>query len=327
MRESSSELGRAQRRWFHLMPQFQAEVPDPLGDQLPAFLSPGRLATPPVGIDLLVFIGEQGLKGTTMQVQLDHIAGGEGVLRKVGEEEFVDDACARDSDGTFLFRGWMGSHDHSAQHSSRSHRHLWTVVETADHLAFWALLELIRGEVQTRLDQRMVEHAVVLPSRHKREARYLGECSPRTILPVESEQRMRRFELIRGEIACDRSQSLAQFLPVMAVPFVSETAEPMIAMGLRNRCARANNLPAFAASVARGAHVIQPTKGWRKLIGLGQRTLPRCLSRPIDVEHDPGGSCSIQQVSSLLVGREGPNEQIVEKQRAQGFHRCFCQRR
>ena len=248
------------------------------------------MATPPVGIDLLVFIGEQGLKGTTMQIHLDHIAGGEGVLRKVGEEEFLDDACARDSDGTFLFRGWMGSHDHSAQHASRSHRYLWTVVETSDHLAFWALLELIRGEVQTRLDQRMVEHVVVFPSRHKREARHLGKCSPRTILPVESEQRLRRFELIRSEIACDRSQSLAQFLPVMAVPFVSETAEPMIAMGLRNRCARANNLPAVAASVARGAHVIQPAKGWRKLIGLGQRTLPRCLSRSIDVEHDPGGS-------------------------------------
>ena len=156
LRNGRGKLGDAQRRWFHLMPQLQAEVPDPLGDQLPAFLSPGRMATPPVGIDLLVFIGEQRLKGTTMQVQLDHIAGGEGALRKVGKEEFVDDACARDSDGTFLFRGWMGSHDHSAQHASRSHRYLWTVVETSDHLAFWALLELIRGEVQTRLDQRMV---------------------------------------------------------------------------------------------------------------------------------------------------------------------------
>jgi hypothetical protein len=227
------------------------------------------MATPPVGIDLLVFIGEQGLKGTTMQVQLDHIAGGEGVLRKTGEEEFVDDPCARDSDGAFLFRGWMGSHDHSAQHASRSHRHLWTIVETANHLAFWALLELIRGKMQTRLDQRMGEHTVVFPSRHKREACHLGKCSPRTILPIESEQRMRRFEPIRGKIARDRSQSLAQFLPVMAVPFVSETAEPMIAMGLGNRCARANNLPAFATSVARGAHVIQPAKGWRKLIGLG----------------------------------------------------------
>jgi len=35
----------------------------------------------------------------------------------------------------------------------------------------------------------------------------------------------------------------------------------------------------------------------------------------------------VQQVSGLLVEREGPNEQIVEKQRAQGFHKCFCQRR
>jgi len=35
----------------------------------------------------------------------------------------------------------------------------------------------------------------------------------------------------------------------------------------------------------------------------------------------------VQQVFGLLVEREGPNEQIVEKQRAQGFHKCFCQRR
>lgn len=75
-----------------VMAQLQAEVPNPLGYHLPGFLSPGRMATPPVGIGLLVFIGEQGLKGTTMQVQPDHIAGGEGVLRKTGEEEFVDDA-------------------------------------------------------------------------------------------------------------------------------------------------------------------------------------------------------------------------------------------
>jgi len=80
-----------------------------------------------------------------MQVQLDHIAGGEGALRKVGKEEFVDDACARDSDGTFLFRGWMGSHDHSAQHASRSHRHLWTVVETADHLALQSAAVIDQG--------------------------------------------------------------------------------------------------------------------------------------------------------------------------------------
>ncbi len=246
-----------------------------------------------------------------MQIQLDHIAGGKPLLRKVGEEEFVDDACARDPDGTFLFRGGMGGHDHAAQHACRSHRHLWTVVETTQHLAFRALLDLIRWQVQTCLDLRVIEGGVLFATGHKRKARHLGERSPRAILPVESKERALRWELIRGQIARDRGQSLAQFLSVMAVPFVSETAEPLRAMGLSHRCTRANNLSAFAASVARGAHVIQPAKGQRKLIGLGQRALPSRLSRPIDVERYPGVTCSIQQASCLRVGRERPSEQIV----------------
>lgn len=39
-----------------LMPEFESQVPDPLGDQLPTLLSPGRMAAPSVGIDLLVFV-------------------------------------------------------------------------------------------------------------------------------------------------------------------------------------------------------------------------------------------------------------------------------
>jgi hypothetical protein len=79
--DGRSKLGDAQRRWLQLMPQFEPQVPRPLRYQLPALLSPGRMAAPPVGIDLLVFIRERRLKGTAMQVQLDHIAGGEGVRR------------------------------------------------------------------------------------------------------------------------------------------------------------------------------------------------------------------------------------------------------
>ena len=150
----------------------------------------------------------------------------------------------------------MRGHDHAAQDASRSHRNLRTVVETAHHLAFGALLDLIRWQVQTGLDQRMIENRVLFATGHKRKARHLGERSPRAILPIESKERPLRGKLIRGQITTDRSQSLAQFLPVTAVPFVSETAEPLIAMRLANGCACANNLPAFAASVARGAHII-----------------------------------------------------------------------
>ena len=116
------------------MAQFQAEVPDPLGHALPGFLSPGRMTAPSVGIDLLIFIRERRLKGTAMQVQLNHIAGSEDVLREVGEEEFVDHTCTCDAYRALLFPSRMRRHDHTAQHILRSHRDLRAIVETANHL-------------------------------------------------------------------------------------------------------------------------------------------------------------------------------------------------
>jgi hypothetical protein len=65
-------------------PNSRSLVPDPLGHQLPALLSPGRMAAPPVGIDLLVFICEHRLKGTAMKVQLDDFAGGKPRLAAGG---------------------------------------------------------------------------------------------------------------------------------------------------------------------------------------------------------------------------------------------------
>jgi hypothetical protein len=51
------------------MSQFQAEVPHPLGDQLPALLSPGRVTTPTIRVDFLVFISQSRGVSTTMQIQ------------------------------------------------------------------------------------------------------------------------------------------------------------------------------------------------------------------------------------------------------------------
>jgi hypothetical protein len=78
-----------------------------------------------------------------MQVQLDDIAGGEPLLREVGQEEFVDDPCPCDPNRALLFAHGMGRDDHAVRHTLRPDRHLWTVVEAAHHLAFRALLELI----------------------------------------------------------------------------------------------------------------------------------------------------------------------------------------
>ncbi len=64
------------------MPQFQAKIPDPLRDHLPALLPPGRMRTPTIGIDLLILICKLRLKSATMQVEFDDIGGGKRLLRK-----------------------------------------------------------------------------------------------------------------------------------------------------------------------------------------------------------------------------------------------------
>ena len=74
------------------MPHFQAQVPHPLRDHLPAFLTPGGVTTPAIGVLFLVFICQSWLEGPAMQVEFDNISSSEGLLRQVREEEFIDDA-------------------------------------------------------------------------------------------------------------------------------------------------------------------------------------------------------------------------------------------
>ncbi len=87
-----------------------------------------------------------------MQIQLDDIAGGEALLGQVGEEEFVDDARARQADGFLLFLllpvlvSRVRCHNDTATHPLRSHRDGLTVVEAAHRLTFRTLVHLIGGQ-------------------------------------------------------------------------------------------------------------------------------------------------------------------------------------
>ncbi|WP_242527282.1 hypothetical protein [Ktedonosporobacter rubrisoli] len=123
-----------------------------------------------------------------MQIQLHHIAGGEGGLRQIREEQFVDHTCSCDAHGTLLLPCGMGGYDHATGHAIRSDRDRGTIVEATHHQAFGALLELIRGEVQTRLNEWVIEQAIVLATGHKREPSEIGKHGPIAILSIESEQ-------------------------------------------------------------------------------------------------------------------------------------------
>jgi hypothetical protein len=250
--KSRSKLDRADWVRMEVMPQFESQVPDPLGNQLPALLSPGRVAAPSIGVDFLVFISEHRLKAPAMQVQLDDIAGGECLLRQVREEELVDDAFSCDPNRTLLFACRMGGHDDAAGHAIGSHRDLETIIEATDHLAFGAL-ELIGRQVQPRRNARVIEQAIVLATGHKREPCQIGEHRPIAILPIEPEQRVRSFEVIRCQISANGCESLAQFFPIASIPAVPKRAEPVVAMRLRDGCACPNHLPTLAARARPGA--------------------------------------------------------------------------
>jgi hypothetical protein len=109
---------------------------------------------------------------------------------EIREEEFVDNARTRDADG-FLLRflpvlvSRMHCHHDTAGHALGSHRDLWAVVEAANGLAFGALLELIGWQVQTRLNQRMIQHAVLFAARDKGEASQIRKHGSQAILSVK----------------------------------------------------------------------------------------------------------------------------------------------
>ncbi len=77
------KLGGAQRFRLQLMPQLQAQIPDPLRNDLPGFLTAGRMRTPPIWILFFVFIREGGFKGTTMQIECYDIRCRQGILRQL----------------------------------------------------------------------------------------------------------------------------------------------------------------------------------------------------------------------------------------------------
>jgi hypothetical protein len=148
------------------------------------------MADPAVGIELLVLvlIRERRLKGPAMQLQLDHIAGREGVLGQLREEEFVDHPRACHPNGALLLPGGMRGDDHATEHTIGPHRDLWAIVEAAHHLAFRALLDLVGRQVQPGLNERMVEQAIVFPARNIREPSDISEDRSIAILPVKPDQ-------------------------------------------------------------------------------------------------------------------------------------------
>jgi hypothetical protein len=73
-----SKDGGAHGRRSEVLAQGEAQIPEPLRQDLKELLPTGRVRDPAVGVLLDVFIREDGLKGATMQIEIEHIFGAEG---------------------------------------------------------------------------------------------------------------------------------------------------------------------------------------------------------------------------------------------------------
>jgi hypothetical protein len=221
------------------------------------------VTTPTIGVNLLIFVSKRRFKGAAMQIQFDDIGSGECLLWQIREEQLVDNPCPRDAHRTLLVVSWMGRHNHSAQYTLGSHRHLCTVVEAAYSLAFRTLLDLIWRQVQTCLNERVIKHRVLFASGHKGEASQICQDSPGAILAIEPEQGSFLRKLVCSQIAANGREALTQFLPVASVAPIAKRAEPLETVGLIDDGARPYDLTTLAPRVASSTDLIQSTRGRR----------------------------------------------------------------
>jgi hypothetical protein len=82
-----------------MLSKFETQIPHPLAENLPEFLSASTLRTPAVRVLLPIFIGEDRFKRSPVQIEVQHIFGGESRGRKSRDKQFVDHSFALHPNG------------------------------------------------------------------------------------------------------------------------------------------------------------------------------------------------------------------------------------
>src|SRR6266516_953057 len=125
------------------------------------------MTTPTIRVLFDILISNNGLNGTTMQIQLHDVRSREALLGQAGKEEFIDDAFSCDTNPALLFASGMSCHDYAAMDAFWSHWHIRAIIEAARDQAFGVVQELVGGQVQAGLNQRMIQHGVIFATHHE----------------------------------------------------------------------------------------------------------------------------------------------------------------
>jgi len=120
------------------------------------------MGTPAIRLLLFVFIGEDGLKSSSMEVESKHISRGKGTLWESGKEEFVNALIAGDADGGSRRGCRVSSNDDPASGACWSKKDIRTIEEGTLGSRFGMGRLLIRGQGQASLDLWQIEEIIVL---------------------------------------------------------------------------------------------------------------------------------------------------------------------
>jgi len=120
--------------------------------------------------------------------------------------------------------------------------------------------------VEPSLDEWVIQHGVVLASRHKRVACQVREDRSCAIGTIQTHQGAQRGKLVGFQVSLNGLEPLAQFLAIDPVAFVAETAEPLMAVGLQDGCAGTNHLASLASGVAWSTYGVEATlRRWQRI--------------------------------------------------------------
>jgi hypothetical protein len=192
------------------------------------------MTAPAIRVLVVIVLGKHRFTRATMQGECHDIGGGEPLVWKLGEKAFGDHARAGLADAALFLGSQVRSHHDAAAAARRAHRDIGAVGERAHPGAFRATERGIGGHVEPRLHRRVIHHRVIVAPHHEEEAVQIGHDGPRAGEAVSSQQGACVRLVGRRERATDDPQGGCQFLPILPVASVSDTAEPLSGVGLRN---------------------------------------------------------------------------------------------
>jgi hypothetical protein len=133
---------------MELMAQLDAQIPQPLREDLPKLLSSRAMRTPAVRVLLTVLIGQNGLKTPAAKRESQDICRQKAILGPGGKEEFVDDPLDGLANRTLGAPGWVGRHNDPAARPRHREHHLRQIEELAKGPGFGVHRLLIGGPAQ-----------------------------------------------------------------------------------------------------------------------------------------------------------------------------------